>query len=139
MPVRTMKMGPGTLTIGDVAALTQFESQLSNCRVVPNVDRGDPIHVLSGEEAPGDRTERWTLAGTLVQDFGSTESKQEWLFTHRGEEHPFVFTPSTAAGRQVRGEVTVEAVEIGGDANTKPTADFEFQLVGMPTIGDPAP
>jgi hypothetical protein len=142
MTVNTITMGPGTLTIGDVGDLTTFSSQITNCRVTPNVDTGDPINVLSGETVPGDRDETWTLAGSLVQDLGAgidgADSKVEWLHANAGTTFPFTFIPATAAGRKITGNVTVEAVEIGGDVKSKPTSDFEWQISGRPAIATAA-
>mgnify|MGYP001184918157 CR=1 FL=1 len=135
MTVKTLKMGPGDLSIGSDTNLTNFASQVKSVRVVPEVDTGDDEPVLSGEVIPGDRTESWTLSGTLKQDFGAADSTTEWLFEHRGEQHPFTYIPSTSAGRQVTGELVVEAIEIGGDVSTKPDSDFEFRLVGPPQLG----
>lgn len=135
MAINTVTVGPGKLTIGATDDLTQFGSQCTSCKVTPSVDTGDPLDVLSGEQAAGDRSESWTLNGTFVQDFGATESTTEWLFTHRGESHPFEYTPSNAAGKKISGQLVVEAIEIGGDVKTKPTSDFEFNLEGAPTIG----
>lgn len=135
MTIKTTKVGPGTLTIGATGSLTEFSSQAKNARVVPDVETSDPFYVLSGEQAEGDRTESWQLAGTLVQDFGQDDSTTEWLFEHRGERHPFTYTPNSSTGKQITGELIVEAIEIGGDANTKPTSDFEFVVIGQPVIG----
>ena len=135
MAVNTLTMGPGTLTIGADANLTQFASQVTECVLKPKVDNDDPIPVLSGEEAPGDRSESWTLEGSLLQDLGATGSVVEWLFTHRGELHPFTFVPRTGTGvKQIVGTLQVEAVDIGGAARTKPSSDFEFVVIGEPTI-----
>lgn len=134
MTVNTITVGPGTLTVGEVGTLATLSSQVTACRVVPDVENEDPINVLSGEQAPGDRSESWTLAGTLLQDLGAVDSTTEFLFENRGTQLPFVFSPSTAAGKQITGEVVVEAIEMGGDAKTKPTSDFEWQIVGEPTI-----
>lgn len=136
--INTITMGPGTLTIGPPEALITFSAQVTNCRVVPSVDKGDPLNVLSGETVPGDRDESWTLAGTLVQDLGAAAGTTEWLFTHRGENHPFVFVPSTAGGKEFTGTVSVEAIEMGGDVKSKPTSDFEFDMVGAPLLDDVA-
>lgn len=138
MTVNTYTMGPGTLTVGDVGDVMAFSSQVTNVRVTPSVDTGDPINVLSGESVPGDRDETWVLAGTLVQDLGAgvggADSLVEWLHTNAGTTFPFTFIPSTAKGRQITGDVTVEAVEIGGDVKTKPTSDFEWAISGRPAI-----
>lgn len=135
MAIKQTKIGPGTLTIGADTELMAFQSQARSVVLEPEVDTDDPFYVLSGEMAEGDRSETWKLTGTFIQDFGQTESSTEWLFEHRGERMPFVFVPNTAAGRQVSGELVVEAIAIGGDANTKPTSDFEFSVVGEPVIG----
>lgn len=135
MAVNTITMGPGKFTIGDVAALTTFDSQVRAIRLVPSVDNGDPIDVLSGEQVAGDRSESFTIEGTMLQDFGSTASRTEWLFEHRGETHSFEFVPSTAAGKKITGQLQVEAIEIGGDVKTKPESDFEFNVIGVPVIG----
>lgn len=132
MAVQTITMGPGTLVLGEAGTSKAMESQITNARCTPNVDRGDALNVLSGESVPGDRTETWTLAGTIVQDFGEAAGVWAFCFTHRGETLPFVFVPNTAAGRQISGDVTVEALEVGGDTKTKPTADFEWQISGDP-------
>lgn len=134
MPIQSITVGPGTFTIGDTTDLTTFESQVTECRLSPSVENGDPIHVLSGETESGDRSETWVLKGTMLQDFGSTGSRTEWLFEHRGESHPFTYVPATAKGKKITGTLTVEAIEIGGEVKTKPTSEFEFSLVGAPTI-----
>ena len=136
MTVNTITVGPGTLTLGETGTLSTLSSQVTACRVVPDVENEDPIDVLSGEQAPGDRSESWTLAGTLLQDLGAVDSTTEYLFEHRGQELPFEFIPSSAAGKQFTGTVVPEAIEMGGDAKTKPTSDFEWQLVGEPVLGD---
>lgn len=133
MPVKTMKLGPGELSIGGTTSPTVFSSQARSVKLVPSVDRDDDEYVLSGEQVEGDRTETWALEGTFVQDVGATDSTTEWLFDHRGERHPFTFVPNTATGVGFTGEIIVEAIEIGGDAMTKPTSDFEFALIGPPT------
>lgn len=132
MTVNYITMGPGTLSIGD-APLKDFSSQCTSVKLTPAVDNGEPINVLSGEQVAGDRSESFTLDGTFLQDLG-VDSATEWLFTNRGETMPFVFVPSTTAGRQISGDLVVEAIDIGGDVKTKPTSDFSFVVVGAPTI-----
>src|SRR5690606_29816019 len=100
MTVNVSPVGPGTLTIGATAALTSFSSQIRSARIVPNVDKGDPIDVLSGEQAPGDRTESVQLVISLQSDFGHAESRTEWLWEHRGEQHPFEYVPNNTLSRK---------------------------------------
>lgn len=138
MAVNAITVGAGSLSIGAALDLVNFSGQTTSVRLVPSVDQGDQILVLSGESVAGDRTESWTIEGTFLQDFGSAESTWEKLFALRGETHVFEFVPSTAAGKKISGSLIVEAVELGGDVGSKPTSDFEFQLVGSPVIGSVA-
>jgi hypothetical protein len=134
MPVKSITIGPGTLTIGSDTELTNFSSQVTKCSLVPKVTVADPLDVLSGEQVPGDRTETNTLEGSFLQDFGAADSTTEWLWEHRGETHDFVYAPSAANGREITGQLTVEAINIGGDVKTKPTSDFVYTLVGEPVF-----
>lgn len=134
MPVKAPTVGPGRLTIGAAAALTNFSSQVRGAKLVPNVTKGDPIDVLSGEQAAGDRTEENTLVVTLQSDFGHADSLTEWLWAHRGQEHPFEYVPNSALERKITGTLVVEAIEVGGDVKTKPSAEVTFDLVGPPTF-----
>lgn len=139
MPVKTPTVGPGSLTIGAAAGLTNFSSQMRAAKLVPNVTKGDPIDVLSGEQAPGDRTEENTLVCTLQSDFGYTGSNVEWLWEHRGEQHPFEYVPNSTLERKISGVITVEPIEIGGDVKSKPSAEVTFDLIGDPEFSDIAP
>ena len=131
MAVKTLRVGPGKLTIGADTDLTAFESQCTACKLVPSVDNDDPIEVLSGEQVAGDRTESFTLEGAVLQDFGAADSRVEWLFNRRGESHPFTYIPRNDAGKQITGDLQVEAVEIGGDVGTKARSDFEFVVTNV--------
>lgn len=135
MAVKTLPIGPGTLTIGSDLSLTHLESQVTEATLTPKVDNDDPIPVLSGEEVAGDRSETWTLEGTMLQDFGEADSVTEWLFTHAGETHPFAFVPNSSKVRQITGNLQVEATAIGGKARSKAEADFEFVVIGRPVVG----
>jgi len=135
MAVKHITVGPGTFTVGAESDLTNLSSQATAVKLVPSVDVDDPIRVLSGETIQGDRSETWTIEGTLLQDLGATESTTEYLFNNAGEEKPFSFTPANAAGKSITGTLVVEAIEMGGDVGTKATSDFEFAIVGRPVIG----
>jgi hypothetical protein len=136
MTVNVSTVGPGLLTIGSPGALTNFSSQLRGARIVPNVTKGDPIDVLSGEQVAGDRSESAQLVVRLQSDFGHDDSRAEWLWAHRGETHPFAFVPNNALGRRISGQIVVEPVEIGGDVKTKPDHEVTFDCVGMPIFDD---
>lgn len=126
--------GPGKFVIGETADLTVFDSQVVSITLEPDVSTGDSRKVLSGEIAPGDRTEAWNITGTLLSDFGAENSLVEFCFTKRGQQLPFRYTPATASGKEITGTLTIEAVAIGGDVGETPEPDFEFALVGEPVL-----
>ncbi|WP_024357252.1 hypothetical protein [Leucobacter chironomi] len=136
MTIYTPEVGPGLLTIGAPAALMNLSEQCLGAKLIPSVKKGDPITVLSGGSAPGDRTESHKLEVTLQSDFGVADSVTEWLWEHRGEVHPFVYNPNNSLERGIKGELTVEPIEIGGDVKTKPSAKVEFDLNGAPEFVD---
>lgn len=130
MAVSTVLVGPGILDIGETGSLTSLASQVTSCKLVPSVDREDPIPVLSGETVSGDRTESFTLQGTFLQDFGVGDQRiSEWSFTNRGKTFPFTYTPNNAADKSISGRITVEATDIGGDVKKKNTTDFEWEVL----------
>lgn len=135
MPV--LPIGPGTLTIGDETDLTNFANKCTSAKLVPSVKNGDKLNLLDGSQEAGDRTESFTLEGKFLQDFGQANSKTEWLFTHRGEQHPFEYRPNNQAAKSITGILTVEAIEIGGDVATKPVSDFSFELIGPTVLSAP--
>ena len=137
MTVNAPTVGPGLLTIGSEAALVNFSSQIRSAKIVPNVAKGDPIDVLSGEQVPGDRTESYALVVSLQSDFGHEDSRSEYLWAHRGEQQPFSYVPNNALGRRISGTIVVEPIEIGGDVKSKPNAEVTFDGVGAaPTFDD---
>ena len=136
MTIHQPKVRQGVLTIGPEGAVSNLASQVINVQLVPEVKTGDPVEVLSGEFAQGDREEKFTLEGEFLQDFGaSLESVSEWLLTNRGKDYPFEFRPGTDSNKKITGTLTVEATAIGGDVGKNNTAKFEFSLVGPPNIG----
>lgn len=134
MTVNVLTVGPGKLTIGAPDALTNWAGQVTSAKVVPNVKKGDPIDVLSGEQVPGERNETFTLEATILNDFGYEGSLVEWCWEHRGEQQPFDYQPNSSLGKKVKGVIVVEPIEIGGDVKSKPRSDVKFDTVGAPTI-----
>lgn len=130
MTVKSDKLGPGTLTLGETGTPTEFGSQITKCTLTPKVDEADPIPVLSGEEVPGASTESYTLSGEFLQDYSGMESLIVWCKENSGAALPYVFTPLTAGGLKVSGTVVVRAVPFGGDVKARNTSAFEWTGVG---------
>ena len=129
MPVKSDKLGPGTLSIGATGTEEQFAAQLTACSVEPSTDTEDPIPTLSGEEVEGDDTDTAELTGTILQSYDA-QSLLLWAQTHRGETLDFTFVPNNEGALQVTGQVKVRRLRIGGDVKTRNTSDFTFPIVG---------
>lgn len=136
MAVNTNKMGPGTLTVGALAAISNMTAQITEAKLVPSTESGDSVYVLSGETVVEEAVTSWTLEGSMFQDLGAVDSVTEYLFEKRGTVQPFIFTPATSTGKQIEGSVVISATEIGGTAGQKNQSEFTFQLVGDPSIND---
>jgi hypothetical protein len=135
MPAKTVKLGPGLLSIGETGTLIDFTCQVTAAHVDWSVDEGDDTQVLCGETVPGERTYSSALAGTLYQDLGDAAGIVAYSWAHKGEEVPFTFTPNTVAATQVAGSVILDPLTVGGDtAGENMTSDFEWKIVGEPTL-----
>lgn len=136
MAISVTNGGPGKLTLGATGTLKVLTAQVRSCTLEPSVDTGDSITTLSGESIGGARSESFVLTGTILQDLGATSGITEWLYSNAGTTQPFIFAPSTAAGKQITGSVVIEAIAIGGEVGEILESDFEFKVVGnRPVIG----
>lgn len=133
MAAAAHKLGPGILTFGSTGTEENFAQQCSNVRLEPSVDAEDPINVLSGEELAGDETVAWILAGTLYQRYDA-EALQDWCFTNRLTTMPFTFLPTQDAVNEWKGQCRIVPITIGGDVKVRNTSDFEFQVIGEPSM-----
>lgn len=134
MPIKSYKMGPGTLTIGATGAPVDFTSQVTKCTVKWSVDEDDAVPVLSGEELAGEETHTATLAATLIQDL-TDGGLVDYTWENKGEQQAFTFVPSSALGRAISGVVKIRPIDVGGDVKKRPTSDIEWPCVGEPTLG----
>ena len=143
MPIKTQHLGPGSLTLG--SGPLAVEGQITNCRVewAEAVTTGTAIPVLSGEElAASERVDHTaTLAGGLLQDWAAA-GVVDWSWLNKGTPQPFVFIPSTAAGRKVSGVCFPIPITIGGDVTgtadnrgEPARADFAWRCQGDPVLG----
>lgn len=135
MPIKSRKLGPGSLTLGSGAM--QVNAQLSACKITPseNVEQGDAIKVLSMEVLEGDEsvTHSFVLEGTFLQDYGDVASVVDWSWTNMGTEQDFVFIPNNDAERQYSGILVPVPLTVGGDeVDTTSTSDFQWRCKGTP-------
>lgn len=133
MPVKSDKLGPGTLTFGETASASEWGGQLTKCLIEPKTETEDAIPVLSGEELAGDVTDSAELSGTVLQSY-DRESLLLWSHEHNGEEMTFRFVPNSGAELEVTGRVKIQRLSIGGDVKTRNTSDFTLPIIGDYTL-----
>jgi hypothetical protein len=140
MAGKATKLGPGVLTIGDVATGLDLSCQISAAKVEWDKDKEDDVQVLCGEAIAGGTTYTAKLTGTVLLDL-SDQGMVDFTWTNKGAQYPFVFEPSTAEGKAVVGDLIVDPLDVGGDEVKKNmSVDFEWDIVGEPTWGTtPAP
>jgi hypothetical protein len=143
MPIKSHKLGPGTLKLGSVPL--EVNAQLRQCRVTPseNVTTTDTIKVLSGEKLEGEDTVDLTfvLEGAFLQDLDAA-GVVAWSWTNKSTWQDFVFVPNNVAASEVTGEVRVIPISVGGDevdvtmqsdfSWTARTVDFDVTPDGLP-------
>lgn len=125
------KLRRGTLTLD----ATEFATQASNVRLVPDVDEdGDALEVLDGTILEPDETTTWSLQFVAVQDFDDPAGLQAWALTNAGSVVPFVWSPSdVTTGVSYAGNVKVRALEIGGDVGSRLDVEAEWRCTAPPT------
>lgn len=132
MPAKVHKLGPGTITIGETGTELDFSCQVTAAHVDTEVDEGDSVTVLCGDEVPGARTYSHSFAGTLLQDLDAA-GIVAYSWEHAGEQVPFTFTPVTDLAATVEGTLILDPLSIGGDeAGQNMTSDYEWAIVGTP-------
>lgn len=133
MPAKTYKLGPGELILGETGGELDLSCQLTKAQVTWDKDAEDAQPVLCGDVVPGDVNYTAKVAGTVLQDLGA-DGVVEFTWTHKGEAVPFRFVPSTTAGRTISGTVVIDPIDVGGDVKTKPSSEFEWDVVGEPQL-----
>jgi hypothetical protein len=123
------RLGPGTLTLG---TLTGAGCQMSNVKLVPEVDEEDGTPTLCDPEPAPLSTTKWALEGSAVQDWQEADGFVEFCRLNDGSTVSFTWNPNTSYTPDVAysGSCQVRAVEIGGDVGVQQTTDFSFPVVG---------
>jgi len=135
MPVQVVKVGPGTIKIGEVASEVDFTAQVLSATVSWGKDKEDDRKVLSGETVPGATTRSATVACTVFQDLVAS-GLVPYSWANKGEQVPFEYVPNTVAGKKITGTVTVEPISVGGDVDSDAESEFEWDFVGEPVLDD---
>jgi hypothetical protein len=130
---RSYKLGPGSLIVGETGTSAEISCQITAASVEFSVDSDDDTPTLCGGTLAGDETETASLTGTIIQDL-SDDGVIEYSWLHSGEVLPFVFVPNIDEAKQIAGQLKMRRLNVGGDVKTSPTSDFEWPIVGLPTL-----
>jgi hypothetical protein len=130
----TYKLGPGELTIGATGTPIDVSCLINNATVSMTKDEGDSTTKLCGDVVPGAVTYTYTLGGNVDLDLTDPAGLFALSQDHAGEVQDFTFMPSTEAGTEASGQLTIDPLDFGGDeTGVVMASDFEFSIVGKPT------
>src|SRR3954464_15428358 len=129
-PDGTGNLGPGLLKIGQTAALIDASCLVNNATIEPNVTAGDSKTMLCGTTKLAPDEIEWALSGNVDVDAGLADGLFALTWQHVGETVDFEFTPSTAVGTKVTGQLKLAPLALGAGAEGDYlNSDFEFGLV----------
>lgn len=135
MTIKKYQVGEGVLTVGSAVAAQTMTAQMESVHIEWKEDAKDPRKTLSGESLPGAVTYTATLTGTVIQDL-SDGGLVEWTWEHMGSTQPFTFSPASATGREITGDLRVGPLDVGGDVDEDaPTSDLSWACIGQPVLG----
>jgi hypothetical protein len=132
--LKTGKLVLGGTTTPAVAPALEVSCQPTNVRMEPsNEEEGDSGETLCGDTyAPSSRT-TWALMGTAIQDWDAGPTPgglSRYTIEHDQQTVDFMWQPNASTFKVV-GKVTVRALVIGGDVNTRLTHDFEWPATNL--------
>lgn len=128
MAAKSHKLGPGSLKFGETGSEVEFATRCRSVAVEPEVEEGDRLPVLSGDETDEIDSESYALSGSVFQDY-DLDSLLVWAHVNAGAVVPFTFRPDNDKALAVRGEVRVRRLRIGGEVKERNESDFEFRGV----------
>lgn len=135
-----MKLGPGTLKIGQTGTEVDASCLVNNAKITHEKEEGDSSTKLCGDIVPGSVTYTYTLEGNVDIDPEDASGLFVLCDTSAGTQQPFVFVPNTAGGIEASGTLVVDPLDFGGDEYGEDmTSDIAFTIVGKPTFGAVVP
>ena len=116
----------------DYADGDEFACDTKSIKVTPDSSKdGDDITLACGTVIGAPRKKTYTLNGTGIQRFDEPDRLQAYCFEHDGETVHFWLRFNDGESPVYEGEITIEALEEGGDAGNNPgDLSFEFDGVG---------
>ena len=111
----TGTLGPGVLTIGETGTELDVSCLVNNASIVPDISEGDEKTMLCGTSKRSADTITWALSGNVDVDAGLSSGLFALSWNNIGDVVPFEFTPSTAVGTTVTGNLKIAPLELGAD------------------------
>lgn len=134
-PEGIQRFGAGVFQLGETGALVNASSLINGLRLEPSTEVSDSSTKLSGWVRSGKATTTWSLAGNIDTDAARADGVWQLAYDMAGEAVDFTFTPESATGVTVTGEVTITPLRLGSDEyGDDLTSDFEWSVIGTPQI-----
>lgn len=135
MTIVESRVKQGSLVVGGET----FSCQPTSAAIEPSNDTGggeDTVEVLCGDTLSGASSATLTanLTLTAIQDFtaaSGTESLIGYSWAHNGETVDFTWNPTSDPTDEWSGKVTVRALTVGGEVNTRITSDAEWPITEL--------
>ncbi|MFS0396154.1 hypothetical protein ACL1A3_10270 [Corynebacterium striatum] len=108
---------------------TEWAGELSNVVVTTAVQEAETRRMVNGDEVAGESSYSHTLKGKVEQNL-TIKGLAGYLMQNKGQVKPCVIKPHTTDGAIIAGNVRLDPVDIGGDANTVNTSDLELKFIG---------
>jgi len=123
-------------TTGAAASTYAAACQSTNVRIVPGTENNneDSVEVLCGDLLTGASSSKPAdvLAVTAIQDFTDPSGFIAYTWAHRGETVDFEWKPNGTAAQVWAGKLTIDKpYEVGGEVNSRLTADIEWPIVSL--------
>lgn len=136
MPIKSFRMGPGTLKFG-AAGVDDFSCQILSARVTPtaNVKTLDAVTALCGETLDSEETVSytWTLDVKFQQDLAA-DGIVDYTWSEAGNVKAFELIPNTVGARKITGNVRIDPIAAGGDVDTRPDSDASWKCTTTPAL-----
>jgi hypothetical protein len=136
------KLGPGTLTLGATGDLIDVSCLVNGAVIAASKDKDDDTQKLCGTWRSGNIKYTYEMSGNFDVDVASDAGLFALSQDSAGQEIPYTFTPSTAAGTSAAGTLIIDPLDFGADEfGSNLTSDFTFSLTDKPTYtyGSTAP
>lgn len=135
MTIVESRVKQGSLVVGGEA----FSCQPTSAAIEPSNDTAggdDNVEVLCGDtlSAASAATLTANLTLTAIQDFtapSGTESLIGYSWAHNSETVDFTWNPTADPDDEWSGKVTVQALNVGGDVNTRITSDASWPVTEL--------